>query len=78
MDPLPGRIRAMKNSAFHIVTGLALGGLAFLGIYALEAANRDLMEAEFMLKCVHDFGVEPAECHAIMNGADPKPYEDGC
>lgn len=35
-------------------------------------------QADFMLKCVHDFGVRPDECRAILEGEDPKPYEEGC
>lgn len=37
-------------------------------------------EASFMLECVYEFSLEPAQCREILEGGDPpdSPWKDGC
>lgn len=37
-------------------------------------------DASFMLECVYEFSLEPAQCREILEGGDPpdSPWKDGC
>lgn len=58
---------------------VALAGLVLFGLYSLSGyvirvgEQPDTDRARYMMECVHEFGLPPAECERVLQGELPVP-----